>query len=79
MVHKYNPCPLLFPAASDLKVRAHPWADDPSSGGKHRLYPVENVVADGEKLFICGYPSSCHRSIRKRWRCLPSHHPLACR
>ena len=29
--------------------------------------------------FICGYPSSCRRSIRKRWRCLPWHHPLACR
>ena len=25
MVHKYNPCPLLFPAVSDLKVRAHPY------------------------------------------------------
>ena len=29
--------------------------------------------------FICGYPSSCRRSIRRRWRCLPWHHLLVYR
>ena len=52
MVHKYNPCPLLFLASSDLKVRAHPWADDPSSEGKHRLYSVENVGVSLQHRFL---------------------------